>query len=108
MRNSPERIRLASFIEFKPNAMTDSYEDKNSVPVDPIALDVLGGVFTVRKVIVEPGQTKEEVVKFIHDTPTDRWFVILAESEGTTQDVLALIADDYDFQFVGLGTLEGD
>jgi hypothetical protein len=44
----------------------------------------------------------------IRETPADRWFVILADSEGTTQDVLALIDDEYEFMFVGLGTLEND
>ncbi len=88
--------------------MDDTYQDKNREIVEPIELGVLGGTFTVKEVIVEPGQTKDGVVQFISDTPSDRWFVILAETEGTTQDVLALIDDEYEFQFIGLGTLQGD
>ena len=88
--------------------MTAPIEDSNRVAVEPFQLGVLGGTFTVTEVILANGQTQEDALNLIHSTPADRWFVILADSEGTTQDVLALIDDEYEFRFVGLGTLEND
>lgn len=88
--------------------MTAPIEDSNRVAVEPFQLGVLGGTFTVTEVILANGQTQEDALILIHSTPGDRWFVILADSEGTTQDVLALIDDEYEFRFVGLGTLEND
>jgi hypothetical protein len=83
-------------------------EDSNREAVEPFKLGVLGGTFTVTDVILADGQTQEDALNLIHSTPADRWFVILADSEGTTQDVLALIDEDYEFRFVGLGTLDND
>ena len=88
--------------------MTTNFAEKNRVSVKGFDLIVLGGTFTVSEIIVEDGQTEDEVMELIRSTPADRWFVILADSEGTTQDVLALIDDEYDFLFVGLGTLESE
>lgn len=88
--------------------MTTNFAEKNRVSVEAFDLIVLGGTFTVSEIIVEDGQTEDEVMELIRSTPADRWFVILADSEGTTQDVLALIDDEYDFLFVGLGTLESE
>lgn len=83
-------------------------EDSNRVAVEAFKLGVLGGTFTVTDVILADDQTQEDALNLIHSTPADRWFVILADSEGTTQDVLALIDEDYEFRFVGLGTLDND
>lgn len=88
--------------------MTTSFAEKNRVSVEAFDLTVLGGTFTVKEIIIEDNQTEDDVMNLIRSTPEDRWFVILADSEGTTQDVLALIDDEYDFLFVGLGTLEND
>ena len=88
--------------------MSTNVAEKNRVSVDAFDLTVLGGTFTVSEIIVEDNQTEDEVMGLIRETPADRWFVILADSEGTTQDVLALIDDEYEFLFVGLGTLEND
>ena len=83
-------------------------EDSIRVAVEAFKLGVLGGTFTVTDVILVDGQTQEDALNLIHSTSADRWFVILADSEGTTQDVLALIDEDYEFRFVGLGTLDND
>ena len=88
--------------------MTAAIEDSNRVAVEPFKLGVLGGIFTVTEIILADSQTQEDALELIHSTPADRWFVILADSEGTTQDVLALIDDEYEFRFVGLGTLDND
>lgn len=88
--------------------MTTIFADKKRVPVDRFKLGVLGGMFTVTEILPEDDQSTEDCLNSIHSIPADRWFVILADSEGTTQDVLALINDEYEFQFVALGTLESD
>ena len=88
--------------------MSTNLAEKNRVSVEAFDLIVLGGTFTVSEIIVEDNQTEDDVMNLIRSTPSDRWFVILADSEGTTQDVLALIDDEYEFLFVGLGTLEND
>lgn len=88
--------------------MTAAIEDSDRIAVEPFNLGVLGGTFIVTDVILADGQTQEDAINLIHSTPADRWFVILADSEGTTHDVLALIDDDYEFRFVGLGTLDND
>ena len=88
--------------------MTSAIQDTDRKSVEPFKLGVLGGIFTVSEVLLQDDQTPEDALNLIHSTPADRWFVILADSEGTTQDVLALIDDEYEFRFIGLGTLASD
>lgn len=88
--------------------MASQVEEQNRTTVEPFKLGVLGGTFTVAEVILADGQSEEDAINLIHSTPADRWFVILADSEGTTRDVLALIDDEYEFRFVGTGTLISD
>ena len=88
--------------------MASQIEDQNREFIEPFKMGVLGGTFTVIEVVLQDGQSQDDAINLIHSTPADRWFVILADAEGTTQDVLALIDDEYEFRFVGLGTLDSD
>lgn len=88
--------------------MPNVIEDKKRATVEQFRLGILGGTFTVMEVIIEDDQTAEDALNLIQSTASERWFVILADSEGTTQDVLALIDDEYEFQFVALGDLASD
>ena len=56
----------------------------------------------------DPGGGLDESVNRIRSTPVDRWFVILAEEEGSAADVLALIDDDFEFQSIAAGAMEPD
>jgi hypothetical protein len=88
--------------------MADHPASKTRIPVDPIQLEVLGGTFTVREVFAEPGEDAETVLETIRTTNAERWFVMLAEGEETSLDVLALIDDAFEFHSVAAGTLQGD
>lgn len=89
--------------------MTDDPQEKTRITLEPIKLKVLGGTFTVREVFANPQQELDEVVRMIRSTPSDRWFVMLAEEkQGDAIDVLALIDDEFEFQSIAAGTMEND
>ena len=89
--------------------MTDDAQEKSRVPLEPITLKVLGGTFTVRAVFAQPEENVEAMVGMIRSTPSDRWFVMLAEEQDAgAMDVLALIDDDFEFQSIAAGTMEND
>lgn len=89
--------------------MTDDPLEKNRVALEPIQLKVLGGTFTVREVFANPQDDLEEVVRMIRATPSDRWFVMLAEeTQENAMDVLALIDDEFEFQSIAAGTMENE
>ena len=79
---------------------------KPLIPVDPIKLEVLGGTFIVRGVFGAPGRDAAAGLGFIRSTPSERWFVILAEGEENSEDILALIDDEFEFQSIAAGSLE--
>ncbi len=87
--------------------MAEDQSEKTRVSVEPFKLAVLGGTFTVREVFSDPGGLDERV-NMIRSTPADRWFVMLAEGEGSGADLLALIDEDFEFQSIAAGAMESD
>lgn len=81
-------------------------ESKHPRTVPSFTVDVLGGRFTVKHVLHRPDEAHEDVVSAIKALPPDRWFVMVAEDARASQDALALIDDDLEFQVYALGVLQ--
>ena len=77
--------------------------------MEPFTIEVLGGTFTVDRVVPQPGQPEEEVLHRMHGVPPERWFVILDEPvDAEPVDALALIDDDLEFQTLATGSFTGE
>ena len=83
-------------------------EDKNRITVEPFKLQVLGGEFTVQELVLQDDQDQAEFQASLMDIPSDRWFVMLAEGEENTQDTLAIIDDNFEFQIYAVGSFENE
>jgi hypothetical protein len=82
-----------------------SQDAKRQVPVEPFQLRVLGGNFTVSELVLDVGEPQEAFMSHLRDIPADRWFVMVAEEEREdSQDTLAVIDDNFEFQIYAVGT----
>ena len=77
--------------------------------MEPFTIQVLGGHFTVEKIVPQKGQSEDEASRAMRDISPERWFVVLDEPlDGEPIDALALIDDDLEFQTLATGTFKGE
>ena len=77
--------------------------------MEPFTIQVLGGQFTVEKIVPQPGQNEDDAGRAMRELPPERWFVVLDEPpDGDPVDALALIDDDLEFQTLATGTFKGE
>ena len=88
--------------------MAHEFEGKSRISVEGLTVPVLGGRFHIEEIMLEKGQSEEEIRKLIEQTAMDRWFVMLSEGMDGEEDVLAIIDDMFEFQSIALGTLENE
>ena len=81
---------------------------KRPQPVPPLSVKVLGGTFHVNRILLEPRQSREQVLAVLRETEADRWFVMVADNGGDEQDSLAMIDDRLEFQIYAHGVLRQD
>ena len=80
----------------------------NLSEVESFPIKVLGGTFTVNEVVAEEGTPPEEAASKIKELPSERWFVLLAETGDSQKDTLALIDDDVEFLVFATGVFQGE
>lgn len=86
--------------------MAEDFGGKTPVTIEPFTVQVLGGWFTVKGLLLDQHQDSQGILDHIRSMPADRWFVMLSDAEENSWDVLAIIDDQFEFQSVALGTLE--
>ena len=82
--------------------------DKRRRPVEGFHVKVLGGTFQVRELLVDHGQSAEDVRTVIAQVPADRWFVMVSDGDQSPGDSLAMIDDGLEFQVYAHGVLQQD
>lgn len=88
--------------------MTENIPEKLSKDVEPFSVSVSGGDFYINQVLVDEGQSPDEVVSLIKGTEEDRWFVMVSENPDAESDSLAMIDDLLEFQVLARGNLKQD
>ena len=81
---------------------------KTKHPVDDLSVPVLGGTFQVRELLVDELKGVKGILDQIRSVPMNGWFVMLAEDEAATEDVLALINDAFEYEAIAIGTLKSE
>jgi len=81
------------------------FDGKSRHPISGLTVDVLGGRFSVAELLLDGNQEPETAINTIHDISPDRWLVIVSEEQGNSEDILALINDEFEFDSVAIGTL---
>ena len=82
-----------------------SHDAKRQLPIEPFQLRVLGGSFTVSKLVLDEDEPQDAFLSHLREIPPDRWFVMVAEEEGEdASDTLAVIDDNFQFQIYAVGT----
>ena len=84
------------------------FDGRRRHPIDHMVIPVMGGRFEIKELLVDKAQGVKGILDRIRTIPPDRWFVMLAENEGTTEDVLALINDRFEFESIAIGTLNSE
>ena len=77
--------------------------------MEPFTIRVLGGRFTVTRVVPEDDRPPMETIEMMLSIAPERWFVILDDPlSGEPRDALALIDDNFQFQTLAVGTFAGE
>lgn len=77
--------------------------------MEPFTVRVLGGVFTVHRILPGPQGSTEALHETIRSLPPERWFVLLDDGvQGAPEDRLAIIDDQFEFQILAAGRFEGE
>ncbi len=81
-------------------------EGKSRVVVEPFRIEVLGGQFLVKELLVGQGEDQAGVNNTLHLSSPDRWLVMVVEGADPPVDALTIIDDELEFQSVALGIFE--
>jgi hypothetical protein len=90
------------------SAMSLNGDSKHPASVSAVAVKVLGGTFHVAELMLDAEESPRDVLAVLHDTPADRWFVMVSDHAGDAQDALAMIDDNLEFQIYAHGLLRQD
>ena len=81
------------------------FKGKKLHKVEDLSIAVSGGIFHAFALLVDDVKGVKGVLDLIRDIPYERWFVMMSEDEGTNNDVLSLINDDFEFEPIAVGNL---
>ena len=72
--------------------------------MEPFTIAVLGGSFTVERIVPQPGEPEEGPLRLMRELPAERWFVVLHEPEDAKPvDALTLIDEDLNIRSLATG-----